>query len=113
MEVRFWYDWNQIFFKKKNWSSSDIYNGNVVFRLFDLKDSSPNDPLEELGTPLKGKVRRYDGAPIEKGLPAYLVDPAAYRADFSDDIKLIDFGECMYPCKWLARQLDSRKDCST
>ena len=65
--------------------------------------------MEEFGTPQRGTVSRKDGAPLEKGLPEYLVEPVEYEAKnskFLDEVQLVDFGECTYPCNWLALLLD-------
>ena len=67
---------------------------------------SPEEIEEELDPPEIGKISRKDGGPLEKGLPAYLVEPAIFELKLLDDIRLIDFGECMYPCKWLGRRFD-------
>lgn len=74
--------------------------GNVLFRLPDLVCSSSQRAIEEFGTPQRGKVSRKDGAPLEKGLPEYLVVPVEYEAKTSEllnEVQLSDFGECMYP----------------
>ena len=88
--------------------------GNVLFRLSDLENSSSQRAIEEFGTPQKGRVSRKDGASLEKGLPEYLVEPVEYEAKnskFLKEVQLVDFGECMYPCKWLALLFDLRTDC--
>jgi hypothetical protein len=44
-----------------------------------------------------GKVERRDGAPLEPGLPEYLVVPGYYGHEVYHelrDIEIIDFGEC-------------------
>ncbi len=71
----------------------------------DLESSSSQSAIEELGTPLRGEVSRIDGAPLEKGLPEYLVEPVDYEARNGkmngkslDEIQLVDFGEGMYFC---------------
>lgn len=87
--------------------------GNVLFRLSDLNPSSSPPAIEQYGTPQRGKVSRKDGAPLEKGLPEYLVEPVEYAAKntpFLDEVQLVDFGECMYPCNWLASMIGLRQD---
>ena len=77
---------------------------NVLFRLADSESSSSRRAIEEFGAPHIGKISRKDGAPLEKGLPRYLVEPIAFEAKDSaylDEIRVVDFGECMYPCKWI------------
>lgn len=91
------------------WIWSDIHMGNVLFRLPGLEPSSPQRAIEEFGIPQRGKVSRKDGAPLEKGLPEYLVEPVEYEAKdskFLDEVQLVDFGECTYSCNWLALLLD-------
>lgn len=83
--------------------------GNVLFRLSGSELSSSQRTIEEFGTPQRGTVSRKDGAPLEKGLPEYLVEPVEYEAKnskFLDEVQLVDFGECTYPCNWLALLLD-------
>ena len=90
--------------------------GNVLFRLSDLERSSSQRAIEEFGAPQRGKVSRKDGAPLEKGLPEYLVEPVEYEAktsEFLDEVQLVDFGECMYPWDWTAFLFDSLKSCSS
>ena len=75
--------------------------GNVLFRLSGLERSSSLHAIEELGTPQRGQISRKDGAPLEKGLPEYLVEAVEYSAKnnaYLDEIQLVDFGECTYPC---------------
>lgn len=74
--------------------------GNVLFRLPDLERSSSQRSIEEFGTPQRGKISRKDGAPLEKGLPEYLVEPVEYEtkdSEFLNEVQLVDFGECIYP----------------
>ena len=74
--------------------------GNVLFRLSDSERA-----IEEFGAPRIEKVSRKDGAPLEKGLPEYLVERVEYEAKNSEclnEIRLVDFGECMPPCNWIA-----------
>lgn len=88
--------------------------GNVLFRLSDLEQSSSQRAIEEFGTPQIGKVSRKDGAPLEKGLPEYLVEPVEYNAKINNslnEVQLVDFGECMYPYEWLALLFSLREDC--
>lgn len=87
--------------------------GNVLFRLPDLEPLSSQRAIEEFGTPRIGKVSRKDGAPLEKDLPEYLVEPAEYEAKILDEVQLIDFGECMDPRHWPASLFDLRKDRSS
>jgi hypothetical protein len=71
---------------------------NLLFRFSDSKSSSSHF-VESLGEPHIGKVSRHDEGPLEKGVPKYLVDPASYKISnkkLLDQVKLIDFGECMY-----------------
>lgn len=86
------------------------------FCLSDLNPSSSQRAIEELGTPQRGKVLRKEGAPLEKGLPEYLVEPVEYAAKnrrFLDEVQLVDLGECMDPCSWLASMIDLRQDWSS
>ena len=81
-----------------------------------LEHLSTRRLLEEFDKPVKGKLRRKDGAPLEKGIPRYQVMPAKYmkkKRKLLDQIQLVDFGSCMYLCKWLALLFDLRKDCSS
>ncbi|KAL8914574.1 MAG: hypothetical protein Q9172_007050 [Xanthocarpia lactea] len=76
-----------------------IHTGNVLFRVPEIEHSSSQRFIEEFGTPLRGEVSRKDGAPLEKGLPEYLVEPFEYRAKhskFLDDVKLVDFSESFF-----------------
>lgn len=53
--------------------------------------------LENFGPPELGNVERRDGAPLEPGVPEYLVESAEYYVDVHDhprDVEVIDFGEC-------------------
>ena len=73
--------------------------GNVLFRLSDLEHSSSLRVIEQFGNPQRGEISRKDGAPLEEGLPEYLVEPVEYRAKnnaYLDEIQLVDFGECAY-----------------
>jgi hypothetical protein len=77
----------------------DIHMGNVLFRLPELEVSSPERIIEDLGPPQVGKVMRRDGAPLEPGVPEYLVEPAEYSAKSHHhfrEVQLIDFGECTF-----------------
>lgn len=78
---------------------TDIHVGNVLFRLPESERSSCNFS-ERFGSPLLGKVARKDGAPLEKGLPEYLVEPVEYdRENFAqlEQVQLVDFGEGIPP----------------
>ncbi len=72
--------------------------GNVVFRFAESKIPSSRRFIKKLGKPRTGKVWRRDGAPLEKGLPQYLVEPVEYDIDgmFLSQVQLIDFGQCTY-----------------
>lgn len=86
--------------------------GNILLRLSDLEPSSSQRAIEEFGTPQRGKVSRKDGAPLEKGLPEYLVELVEYEArnlKILDEVQLVDFGECTYPCNWPALLFDLRQ----
>lgn len=75
----------------------DIHAGNVLFRVLELEALSPEDVIKELGPPGVGKISRRDGAPLEPGVPEYLVEPVEYRAEIQADlheVQLVDFGEC-------------------
>lgn len=73
--------------------------GNILFRLPDSERSSCESVLQRFGIPEIGKVARKDGAPLERGLPEYLVAPVEFdRKDYEqlNEIQLIDFGEGIY-----------------
>ncbi len=74
------------------------YTREISFFSLPELESAPLDlVLRDLGPPLIGKVERRDGAPLEPGLPEYLVELADYSFGFRYeiwDVELIDFGEC-------------------
>ena len=72
--------------------------GNVLFRLPDLEQLS-SELMQKFGTPQTGEVSRKDGAPLQTGLPSYLVEPLEYDVknnEHVDEVQLVDFGECKY-----------------
>ncbi|KXX74834.1 Protein kinase dsk1 [Madurella mycetomatis] len=76
----------------------DIHMGNVLFRLPEHEESLEL-VMKDLGPPQIGKVQRRDGAPLEPGVPEYLVEPADYNVKVQDrftDVELIDFGESFF-----------------
>lgn len=77
-------------------SLADIHMGNILFRLSE-SDKTTSELSLIVGTPQIGKVSRQDGAPLESGLPAYLVEPFEYetnKMENRDEVQLVDFGEC-------------------
>ncbi|KAF1948634.1 kinase-like protein [Byssothecium circinans] len=76
----------------------DIHMGNILFRLSETERSFP-EQIEALGAPQIGCVSRKDGAPLNKGMPNYLVEPIEYDAKkrvHIDEIQLVDFGESFF-----------------
>ncbi|KAG7286209.1 hypothetical protein NEMBOFW57_008515 [Staphylotrichum longicolle] len=77
----------------------DIHMGNVLLSLPDFEEASLEAIFEDLGPPQIGKVERYDGMPLEPGIPEYLVEPAEYGVEVDEEtceIQLIDFGESFF-----------------
>ncbi|KAF2795404.1 kinase-like protein [Melanomma pulvis-pyrius CBS 109.77] len=74
----------------------DINANNILFRL-------PDDFELDLDDVKKGEVSRKDGAPLEKGIPRYLVEPIKMEWEFDHDdleeldhIQLIDFSSSFF-----------------
>ncbi|SPO01704.1 related to multidrug resistance protein [Cephalotrichum gorgonifer] len=77
----------------------DIHMGNALLYVPELEVLSPKRTIEYLGPPQVGKVERRDGAPLEPGVPEYLVEPVEYSTAIHPDlreIKLVDFGESFF-----------------
>lgn len=73
--------------------------GNILFRDTKIDDLSP-ERIKELGAAHIGDVSRGDGAPLDNGMPNYLVEPMEYHElaqgsrGHVGEIQLVDFGEC-------------------
>jgi serine/threonine-protein kinase SRPK3 len=68
----------------------------LAFVIPSLHTLTETELLQKLQSPEIAPVVRKDGAPLETGVPAYLVRPTSYPADVSlrqQQIKIIDFGE--------------------
>lgn len=75
----------------------DIHTGNVLIADPDLELLRPEELAEKLGDSETGKVTRVDGAPLEAGIPDYLVVPLKLdqkTIEGLDHAYLADFGEC-------------------
>ncbi|KAF2083216.1 kinase-like protein [Saccharata proteae CBS 121410] len=74
----------------------DIHTGNLVFTLLNLDDLIEEEFFARFTYPATGSITRKDGAPLNKGMPEYLVWPMRFRAkdiNTAASVKLVDFGE--------------------